>query len=558
MSQMSEILSIWRSPLDKAALVQAQALADSQPRCSIGYGTDFSQMTIYNFGYYVGTASSYEDALSQMLAAMGSPGSVFQAGGLAFIPQQNFPVTPSSSYPFPFRIPDDSVIVGSGGGGIPGAGSTPFYHFSVTPSSSATVFLYATGSHNSGGVYFRSLAFQWVGPGNDGDVCIHADVWSAQVIRCTFVDCPTAVNASALSTGLEQCTINYTVASPGNQRAVRLSGVECLVLGPGVFSQTSPTYGGAANCTAISVEGVEHVVISDMQLYEWTNGVDFSHSATTNQILAAEITNCEILSWATALNVQVSGPGYTIAGLKVTSCTLAKTSESGDPNPIVIISAGSNTEMLGNLHDVTLLDCTVFNKASTATSSQCGLSIGSGSDIKVIGGTYSNNGQQGGAGIEITGLATDVQIIGANLQPSYPGTPQLNNQNYALMLVAGSNPSGILVSGCDMSGYEPSSPVFVDVSVNPTDFFIVNCLGYNDQNTPLAATPLQLLSGVSASRGSPRYFGPSVFSYFNHTAISLTVFGVTITASTGIIFLPSPYDVFSFDTVPTSYVWTGQ
>ena len=272
MSQMSEILSIWRSPLDKTALAQAQVMADSQPRCSIGYDTDFSPMTVYNFGYYVDTYPPLDYSLTQMLSNMTTPSTGVQIGGLAFIPQQNFPLNALSSTHFPFQVPYDSVIVGSGGGGIAAAGPTSFFHFTITPNSSATMFLEATGAHNDGGVYFRSLAFQWLGPANVGDVCIHADVWNARVIRCTFLDCPTAVIASGLSAGLEQCTINYTVSSPIGATAVVLSGIECLVLGPGMFSQTSQADGGATGCTGISIKGVEHVVIADMQLYEWTTG----------------------------------------------------------------------------------------------------------------------------------------------------------------------------------------------------------------------------------------------------------------------------------------------
>jgi hypothetical protein len=554
MSQVSEILSIWRSPLDKTALAQAQVMADSQPRCSISYDEDFSLMTIYNFGHYVDTTSSYDAALYAMLGAMKTPGTGIQQGGLAFIPQQSFPLSASGDeYPFPFQVPYDSVIVGSGGGGIAAAGPTSFFHFTITPTSSATMFLEATGAHNDGGVYFRSLAFQWLGPANVGDVCIHADVWNARVIRCTFLDCPTAVIASGLSAGLEQCTINYTVSSPIGATAVVLSGIECLVLGPGMFSQTSQADGGATGCTGISIQGVEHVVIADMQLYEWTTGIDFSQPTPTGQILATHITNCEILCWQNALKIEAAGTGYTIAGVKVTSCTLAKTSDSTDNDAIVKIDGKEST----TFHDINLLDCTVFNMAS-APAGQSGLNIVNGSDIKIIGGTYSNNSSNGGAGIAITGSATDIQIIGANLTPNYPGAPHSNNQQYALMLAAGSSPAGVLVSGCDMAGYGTPGPVYVDPTSTPTYLFIVDCAGYNDQNTPLTATSGQLTSGVSASQSSPRYFGPSVISYTSTSPVMLTVFGQTITARMGIIFLPSPYDEFFFDSVPTSFLWTGQ
>jgi hypothetical protein len=67
-----------------------------------------------------------------------------------------------------------------------------------------------------------------------------------------------------------------------------------------------------------------------------------------------------------------------------------------------------------------------------------------------------------------------------------------------------------------------------------------------------------LTTGVSALACVAPYYGPSVIAYSNPGAVMLTVFGQTITASMGIIFLPSPYDSFHFSTAPLSFSWTGQ
>jgi hypothetical protein len=559
MHEPHEILSIWRSPLDKAALSHARGLADCQPRClTIGYGENFSAMTIYNFGYYVDTyTSSYNEALTQMLLAM-QPGTELQ-GGLAFVPQQSFGINYVSGG-FPFTVPDQSVIIGSGGGGTTGpTGGSSFFHFVITPTSaSATTFMQCpSGSHTSGGVYFRSLAFHWLTSSFAKDTCIDADIWNVRVIRCTFTDCPTAfiADTSSLSCTLEQCSINYTVSrttGPNSTKAVVLAAPECAVVGPGVFSQTSqaPESGGATGCACISIEGAEHAVIASMQLYEWTFGVDFSQGAS-GQTLSTHITNCDIECWQNALKIQLAGSGLTAAGVKVTSCTLAKTSDSTDDDAIVKINANG-----GDLHDVTLLDCTVFNMASAA-SGQNGVAIVSGSDIKIIGGTYSNNSSDGGAGIAITGAPSDVQIIGANLQPSYTGAPNLNSQQWALLLTADSNPAGVLVSGCDMTGYGSAGPVSVAAGSAPTYLFIVDCPGYNDRSLLLNGNAAPTTS-TSASDCTTPYFGPSLIAYSNPSPVTLTIFGQTITAAMGIIFLPSPYDAFSFNMAPASFSWIGQ
>ena len=95
--------------------------------------------------------------------------------------------------------------------------------------------------------------------------------------------------------------------------------------------------------------------------------------------------------------------GFT-SGIEVTASLLAKTDVSTDPTAVVLIDpqlTSGNTN--SQLNDITFLDCTVFNAAASATAAQHGLQIVGGTNIKVIGGTYSNNSSAGGAGIAITG-----------------------------------------------------------------------------------------------------------------------------------------------------------
>lgn len=193
-------------------------------------------------------------------------------------------------------------------------------------------------------------------------------------------------------------------------------------------------------------------------------------------------------------------------------------------------------------------------------SGQHGLEIDTASNIRIIGGTYSNNSPSGGAGIAITGACTDVQIIGANLQPSYPGSPNVNSQQYGL-LISGSPTGMVLVSGCDMTGYTASGSAAVKVTGTPSELLIYDSPGYNDQNSALSTTSGQLTAGVSAATCSTPYFGPSVFTYSSSEALSVRVFGQTITSTFGIVFLPSPYDKIQFigeSGPPATYSWTGK
>lgn len=549
-----EILSLWRSPIDKLAIAQAEALRDAQPRCSIGYDEDFTMMTIYNYGQYITAAGgiAYADsALTTMFSQMSPDLYYGNNGGTAFIPQQGFAVTVAQT------VPDQCNIVGSGGGGYGGSSLTNFFHFLISPpGSGAFTFLTCTGTHTSGGKYFRGLAFQFVGSSNKSDTCIAAGTWNCRAINCTFTDCPLAFDttnggtANGLSCTLEQCTINYT-QGPADATAIILGGPQDGVIGPGQLSQTSQASGGPSGCTCIAVQGpAEHSMIVDAQIYDWTFGIDFSQKDNSEY---TNITNCEIECWETALNIAIPATANKgTAGVKVTSCTLAKTFDSGDQNPIANISTNGNTTAF--LNDITLLDCTVFSMSPEPLNSNHGLAIAGGSNIKIIGGTYSGNGPVGGAGIAITGPCSDVQIISVNLQPSYPNAaPNFNKQQYAL-LVSGNPGDPVLVSGCDMTGY--SGPP-VSVTGAPVNLLITNCPGYNDQNTPLNGGMPPLVP-VNAATCTTRYFGPSLFTWSNNTPVTVHVFGQTYIANSGIIFLPSPYDTFSMSIVPLVFSWVGK
>jgi hypothetical protein len=87
---MTDVLSLWRSPLDQVGLSAAEVLSNRQPRCSIEQGEDFSAMTIYNFAHYYLATSPLNagTALAAMFTAM-NPGP-YAMGGLAFIAQLNY------------------------------------------------------------------------------------------------------------------------------------------------------------------------------------------------------------------------------------------------------------------------------------------------------------------------------------------------------------------------------------------------------------------------------------------------------------------------------------
>lgn len=574
--RMTDVLSLWQSPLDQVGLSAAVVLSNRQPRCSIGQGEDFSAMTIYNFAHYYLASSPVNTgtALTAMFTAM-NPGP-YEIGGQAFIPQLTYDnVTLSSTA---FMVPDQCNITGSGGGGSTGHSGMSYYHFTVDYTSGSVFLSCSTSNFTSGGTYFRSLAFKGLSATlSVGDTCIYAATDNCRACNCTFTDIPTAFNAQGDGCALQQCTINYgaisgTASAP--IKAVIIVGARCAISGPGELQQRSQSDvpSGPAYCTCVSIEGAKHTVIADTHFVDWNIGIDFEFAAGA---VDTDIRNCEIQCAQTALSIKLppSGASTATSGVKVTCCMLSKSNDSSadDPmgHPVVVIDPQGNNN--GLLTDITLLECTVITMGSSTILGQHGLNIVGGSNIKIIGGTYSNNSSNGGAGIAITGACGDVQVIGANLQPTYPWTgttpgSSLNNQQYGL-LVSGGPIGTVYVSDCDLTGYTSTTPyqqhAVLVTGTAPHELLISNCPGYNDQNSQISAVaPLSSTYAADASTlggTSTNYYGPSVFIFSNSSPVNLHVFGQTLLTSFGIIFLPSPYDTFNFVlTRPTMFLWIGK
>jgi hypothetical protein len=559
-SSVVDALSVWRSPLDKVALSAATSLAECQPRCSIGPNEDLSAMTIYNYQYYVTASGNTSTGLSEMLSAM-NPNYLGYVGGVAFIRQEKYTIAtiPTGG----FSVPDQCNIVASGTGGSDSGND--FYHFVIQPTGGLTFLSCSSSAYTAGGIYFQGIAFQWSLSTDASDTCISAATQNCTAVRCTFTDCPVAFYAQAPGCTLKHCTIFYHKGMPASAIAVTIASSQCAVIGPGELEQESPgAKNGPASCTCISIHnGADHALVTDSHISDWSTGIDFSRGGGSTN---TQIRNCEIQSYITAINI-VNGDGVAISGVKVVSCMLTRSNDSymsEMATPVVLINPGS----YGNdaISDVTLLGCTVYmmgNADYSYMAGQHGLEIVGGTNIKVLGGTYSNNNPASGAGIAITGACGDVQIIGANLQPSYAnGTGGSTTQCQAYGLLVTSNPAPnmtILVRDCDMRGYDPMLPCgtsAIYTSGVTRGLYINDCLGYNDQNAPLTATSLTSPS-MSATCSTP-YFGPSVITFTNTSPVTLNIDGQVLTLSHGVVFLASPYDSFFFNTAPTGFTWYGK
>lgn len=591
---MAEILSLWRSPLDKVAFSEAVALGDRQPRGQLVFGEDLSPMTIYNYGFYIADTSSnpthdFSLAITNMFTAMkaqtplqyGTAG----IGGTAFIPQGSFAVNTSSG----FSVPDQCNIIGSGGGGFgQGAGAPDFFHFVVTPTGGAggSIFLNCpSGNHTSGGKYFRSLAIEWGTTSVVTDTCISANTWNCRAVNCVIANCPIAFNAQGLSCGMEQCTIDYESGpngyGPGPPgvnplfAAVKLAASQAAVVGPGEYLQKAQTKTNApVDTVCISFESnLEHGIVKDLHINHWSFGITYaisSHYTIDHCVVeGVEFSTFGSSSYGggTCVHMTPSDSHGAVYNQTYLGCSFSLADGSTHTNPLIYIDtngAGNNA-----VNDIKFLGCTAFQALGH------GYQIHGGSNIQIIGGTSAGNGPSGGAGIAITGNCGRCEFIGVNLNAAYPNANVAQSQQYAFLCSA-SPSEQILLDGCSMKGYSPSAGAISVTGVpGAAELIIRNCPGYNDQNTTILSSASNLTVGTAYSAatagsvtGGTNYYGPSLLVFLSPTpgGTSLTINGVShgwaIPAGQFVTYyLASPYDTVQFSALPTvsgTFAWIGK
>lgn len=573
--------------------------------------------TIYNsvdYGLTAGGSTTGNNAalVSLFTALNTAPG---LTGGFVRIPQYNFPVVGTTTG---IAVPDQVIIQGLGtGGALLGSGFGPNYHFAINDSAGgvASAFLYINGPHTTGGVELRNVAFGWLSPVYVADTAVNLGIYGGLLYRCTFTDCPTAVNISgftgtndAIGSAMVQCNIYYTNGQPNDATAIVLAGQQNQVLGPSVFLQSGLSSGGPSGCTCITIggggkagtAGNEHTVVSGIRFTDWTTCIDFADTngailqGSHSGCISPTISTCEMqgYGWGSSkpnigccINVATYDDNGSIYGLKITGNTMSKSQDSQTANPIVYIdtNGGANT----NIQSVDLIGNLIFSGVTNAGThsgkaqlNQYGVQINAGDSIRVIGGKIGNfgtpEGDDGTANICISGDPGEVIIDGVDLRPSYEnvqgGTSGATASEYALLISGAlTNASGaVRVSNCDMSGYS-GNPVGVTGSVGSGALFITNCTGYNQSKfTVLIGGPSDAPTvGTSASTagtltGGRNFYGPSTiyFEVGSGGPVTLMINAALQTfpaSSSQAISLSSPYDVIAFGSTTnlSLFRWIG-
>jgi hypothetical protein len=318
-----------------------------------------------------------------------------------------------------------------------------------------------------------------------------------------------------------------------------------------------------------------HSTFRNLHIFAWDYGVDYSDinppssggigSGTQNTV----IDGCHMSINKTCVYMTPQNDGGQIFNQSIVNCNLQKDQDSADGSPIVWIDSngGASTNVTG----ISLVNNLIFSNVTddskhsgTAQSNQYGVQIGTCQTVSIIGGQISQvgtlAGHDGTANVCISGVPDSVIIEGVNLNAIYYGANDGNStgsagshaSQYALLIPG--DPVYVQVNNCSMIGFAGTP---VSVTGSPGNVYITNCVGYNDQNTHLNGG-VAPLSALSAATCSTHYFGPSLFTWSNSTPVTVHVFGVSYTASSGIIYLPSPYDTFSMSSAPLVFSWIGK
>lgn len=518
---------------------------------ALAYNSNFTPLTIYNFGQFVNapslSAPANDAALRAMLLAMqNAPGLV---GGMAWFPQYQVAASATGTG---LIITDQSIFQGLGAGG---SGSAQFLITGTT--GQGDVFWNTnTGSlgHSEGGVFFRNLSFQWVNPISTGnptnapDTAINLQTQAARVQDCVFIDCPTAVGFDGIvtSTGhglgctLERGTIRYGIHAtcPDNAVLIVMSGEQAQILGPTIVNQKPFINGGPNGVTGLGwgggIRGSEHQVVAGIHIADTQYGIDFSNrrglAQLTGGALYPTLRDGQFDNYSQALNLSLDQITTNIVGGTWEGNTFNKSRQSQhDSNPIVLIDTlnevgGANAnivehDFVGNkiFSNVTFIpDSNPANPPlvnGIAADNQYGLELRGGSGLRFVGGKI---GQCGNNATNVGGVWSDgsanVCITGGPIgggpgNISFTGTvlgPKFGGQGVFGGGTTGAGPSqyGVLVKGnfingpvsfnnCNLQGFTGTGQAPFHAAagavIGTGCLYFNNCLGYNDQNTNILA-----------------------------------------------------------------------
>ena len=391
----------------------------------------------------------------------------------------------------------------------------------------------------SGGVTFQDLTIVYNAALNTGAaIRVTGNSKNVRLLRMVLIDCPVGV---AFDASLQCSMINCLVWNENNSGNPVTLGIPMssniameTYIGDCVFEAHSPSNGMG---TALTIVNADEVRVVNLRIEGYAQGIAITPAVGYGVHLFFE--NVTAIPYSTsssptggaALLIQPTGTGRVVHAVFV-GCEFGQTE-----NDTFYTGPGVLVDQSQTMH---VIDQVRFVSCWASGWPGNGMQInGAVTQVEILGGCYSCNGQAPGApaptiGINITnpvpGPHSGIRIIGVACNNSVynnEGGNQLPaNQDYGISIASGA--TNVLVHQCDLTnnnnaGLRATSP---DATVHVTD-----CAGYNDRATTFSTPPTSGLP-FSAS-GTYGYCGRLAFYVWGTAVTGITIDTQPTTLTTG-------------------------
>jgi hypothetical protein len=617
---VNELLSLWRSPIDRVAIVEAHKLAAMQPRCDktidqlpnttnpagndlvalyrqqsnitvnvalsvladfFGSGgggggitntTDLSGLAIYNYGAFQGlppnTAAQNNAAMVNMLGAM-QLNNQGVGGGLGLFQAAGYNIDSTPLAQGGYNVPSQTVLLGAGA--VSGSNNSPVkgtFLLSAASTSVPNVFMQlAPGVHSSGGTILKYLGFACTVGANPNTLILSMNGWHPVVEDCTFLRCPQVAQIVGLAGGLFRCTVDYSVTQvqgPNGGSTPATAIVQVMMQEPQTFvdrcemQQTPISQGGPIGIAAVQPQGGPG---ARHQTISNNHFVDYSYGVTIAMNSGGtnwhlSILNNEMACFSSALYF-----GFDSATGGNADCTDVK---------VIGNTLWQSQNSTDALHDVVFIDPAFVGNSLSLNFASNSIFDGLRDGVRIAGGTVKFNGDVIGgntnANINITSATepiVSVAINGVTLAGRFTSSPNNYVSQYGLLvnLTNLGSSSIIEVDHCIFRADLSVAAVHA-TGVLPAGavFKITNSAGYNDQKTVVTTNPAAITPGTFQSAIDFGYFGPSLISFSSVAPIEYQVdtLGIVSGPTTwGMAYLPPGVKIQFSPTGPTFISWVG-
>jgi len=504
------------------------------------------------------------------------------AGGADYQPYQfngTITIGPDDEDP-PVTQPWSIILEGTGQGEI----NVPLLQQTASEDLFVVQTVTSVGSADIGGVVFRDLMIGYTEGASGQNAAIHVEgivnggaSQNVRVVRVALIDCPIGVwFENSFKCSMIDCTV-YNGSNSGtglkigsfDSPATLQSAIETYVAGC-LFECAG---GAIGTGTAVEIYGCEHLRMVNTRLDSYGQGIVITAGAQSGNTAAnvRKLYFGNVSAYPSnagaALVIQSGSSKAALTEAFFTHCEFAPAgSTTSYTGAGIVIQPGST----GPINQIRFVDCYCCFWTGP------GMLIAGGTNIEILGGTYSCNGTASGSepysqsGIAIVGPATGIRITGVacnnsayNLDATPPGfaSPTQvygiyvsgasdsgptsvrvtacdltggatgNTESGLYVTGASGTPTNVFVKSCDISGYTSTPAVQVVTPVSNVQ--ITDCSGYNDQGTVVSTTtPVGVFYGHTLG-----YYGPITFAVWGGAIMSIVLSGHSTNLTAGNYYL---------------------